>query len=216
MNIKPVTVVLADDHKVLREGICALLSADNVIEVISETDDGIKAVELALTHFPDVVILDIALPGISGIEALERIKKAAPNMRILMLSMHNDYITVKRALNAGCNGYLVKGVGISELSNAIKKVAVGGQYFSSEIKGYAKEVSSGLCPFASCLVDPLSNRECEVLQLVAEGYTARQIAKQLNLSPKTVENHRAKIMDRLDIHTIAGLVRYAIKNGIST
>ena len=205
-------VLLADDHDLVRDGLVALLTGEADIEVVGQARDGEEAVRLAEDKGPDVVLMDIGLPRLNGIDATERIRRSRPGISVIMLSMHDDGPTVDRALRAGARGYVIKGSGFASLREAISTVARGEVYLSPGISGHVLHSDlSGSSPDASLL----STRQSEILQLVAEGHTSREIAELLGLSPKTVENHRARIMDKLDIHTVAGLVRYALKTGLA-
>ena len=211
MNARRIRVLLAEDHQVVREGLSALLAAEPDIEVIAEAADGREAVVLAEEKGPDVVVMDLGLPGLDGIEATRRLSRSRPDIRVLVLSMHDDAATVDRALRAGARGYVLKGSGIAALRQAIRDVYSGKVYLSPAVSEY---VLQGFLKQDSGEVDPLSEREREILQLIAEGYTSREIAKRVGLKPKTVENHRARIMEKLGVHTTAGLVRYALRLGL--
>ena len=209
-------VVLAEDHQVVREGLRALLAKEADVEVIAEASDGVEAVRLAEELVPDVVIMDIGLPEQNGIEATRKLKKSRPEIAVVILSMHDDGPTVDQALRAGARGYVLKGRGVGSLTEAIRTARRGLVYLSPYIstqvlEGYLR----GGTADASEPKDPLSPREREILQLVAEGHTGRIIAEKLGLKPKTVENHRANIMEKLGFHTTAGLVRYALRTGIA-
>jgi len=208
-------VMLAEDHQVVREGLRALLAGQADLEVIAEASDGLEAVRLAEELAPDVVVMDIGLPGQNGIEATRRLKKSRPETAVIVLSMHDDGPTVDQALRAGARGYVLKGRGVNALCDAIRTARRGEVYLSPEIstqllEGYLRGGKAG-----DDDKEPLSPREREILQLVAEGHTGRVIAEKLGLKPKTVENHRANIMDKLGIHTTAGLVRYALRTGLA-
>lgn len=208
-----IRVLFAEDHQLVREGLRSLMRDEHDIEIVGEAGDGLDAVLMAESLRPDVVLMDVGLPGLNGIEAARRIRAARPEIPVMFLSMHDDAQTVDRALRAGARGYVLKGMGVAHVCQAIRTVHRGEIYLSPQVsecvlQGYL----SG--PGEEEEEAPLTSREREVLQLVAEGYTAPQIARKLELSPRTVENHRARIMDKLGIGTIAGLVRYAIHNGI--
>ena len=208
-----IRVLFAEDHQLVREGLRSLMRDEHDIEIVGEAGDGLDAVLMAESLRPDVVLMDVGLPGLNGIEAARRIRAARPEIPVMFLSMHDDAQTVDRALRAGARGYVLKGMGVAHVCQAIRTVHRGEIYLSPQVsecvlQGYLS--GSGEEEEEA----PLTSREREVLQLVAEGYTAPQIARKLELSPRTVENHRARIMDKLGIGTIAGLVRYAIHNGI--
>lgn len=213
-----VNIVLVEDHTLVRQGIKALVEAIEGIRVVAETGDGRDALGLIEKNKPHVVLLDIAIPGLNGIEVASRIKKANPGIKIIMLSMHANEEYVFQSLRAGVSGYLLKDSGIDELELAIKSVLKGEIYLSppvskqvvmdyiTRVEGKAKEERNDKNVF-----EVLTSRQREILQLIAEGYTAKEIAKKLNISVNTVDAHRTQIMEILDIHNIAGLVRYAIK-----
>lgn len=210
---RPVRVLLAEDHRVVREGLCRLLADQEDIRVIGEAADGQEAVELAEARGPDVVVMDVGLPGLNGIEAARRLLRTRPDIRVVILTMHDDATTVDRALRAGARGFVLKGRGVETLCEAIRTVQRGDVYLSPEVSDY---VVQGYLSGATQEPDPLTDREREVLQLVAEGYTSDEIAERTGLRPKTVRNYRTAIMDKLGIHSTAGLVRYALRHGIAT
>jgi DNA-binding NarL/FixJ family response regulator len=205
-------VMLAEDHQVVREGLRALLSGDQEIELVGEAADGISALELAERLAPDLVVMDLGLPGLSGVEVTRRLRKSRPETRVVVLSMHDDAPTVDAALHAGARGYVLKGLGIARLREALIAVQRGEVYLSPGVSDY---VLAGYLQAQRPVTDPLSDREREILKLIAEGHTGRKIAELLGLKAKTVENHRARICEKLGIHTTAGLVRYALRTGIT-
>jgi len=211
---KPIRVLLADDHTLVRAGIRSLLENMEGIEVIAEASDGRDALRLVRAHRPDVVLMDIAMPGLNGLEAAARIAKKFPNVRVVILSMHVNEEYVLQALRAGAAGYMVKGADAAELEIAIRAVARGETYLSPMVSkhvvtDYIQRISGETSP-----LELLTPRQREVLQLIAEGYSTKKIARTLKISVKTVETHRMQLMERLDIHDIAGLVRYAIRVGL--
>jgi len=212
MSEPKIRVLLVEDHQVVREGLRALLRAEPDINVVGEAADGLSAFSQVGATLPDVVLMDLGLPGLNGVEAIRRIRAAHPTLPVLVLSMYDDAQTVDRALRAGAKGYVLKGLGVAQLCTAIRKVHQGDAFLSPQIAEYA--LQGDLAP-GSAERDPLSPREREVMQLIAEGYTSRQIADRLGLSTKTVSNHRANIIEKLGVRTTAGLVRYAIRAGIS-
>ena len=212
MSAARTRVLLAEDHQVVREGLRALLGSEPQFEVVGEAADGAEALSLAEKLAPDVVVMDIGLAGLSGVEATRRLRKSHPEIKVVVLSMHDDAPTVDAALHAGARGYVLKGAGIANLREAIHTVLRGEVYLSPGISEY---VLQGYLQAQGAPKDPLSDREREILKLVAEGFTGRQIADRLGLKAKTVENHRARICEKLDIHTTAGLVRYALRAGIA-
>lgn len=207
-------VVIADDHLLVRAGIASLLEDIPDVEVVAEASDGEEALRLVSELKPDILFLDLAMPRMSGLEALARINKSHPNVHIIILSMHDGAEHVHRALRQGAVGYMLKDVLPDELEHAIRAIRKGNTWLSSSI---SKTVIDGYLGRAenSELLSPLSERQNQVLKMIAEGRSTKQIGGDLNLSVKTIETYRAQIMDKLDIHDIAGLVRYAIKKGIT-
>ena len=210
--MKPLRVLLADDHALVRAGMRALLGELSGVEVVAEAGDGQEALRLIAEHKPDLALLDISMPGLNGLEVAQRAGKEHPSTRIVILSMHVDHEFVRRALVAGAAGYLLKSADRAELEFALRAVARGGIWLSPEVSGrvaaaYAKASAGGA-------FEALTPRQREVLQLIAEGLTSKQIASRLDLSVKTIETHRTELMERLDIHGVAGLVRYAIRAGL--
>ncbi|MBI3330371.1 MAG: response regulator transcription factor [Nitrospinae bacterium] len=209
-------VILAEDHTLVRAGIRALLENLAGIEVVGEAGDGYEALRLIALHQPDVVVMDIGMPKLNGLEATARVARDYPKTRVIILSMHLNEEYVLRALHAGAAGYLLKDAGTAELELALKAVAGGDTYLSPPV---SKRVISSYVRRVERLVDPLERltpRQREILQLIAEGHTAKNIAQLLNVSQNTVETHRAQLMERLDIHDVAGLVRYAMRRGLVT
>lgn len=216
---KTIRVVLAEDHTIVREGLRALLDVRDDIEVVAEVADGRAAVEAVAAHKPDVAILDLGMPELNGVDATRIIRKDHPTTQVLILSMHSGEEYVRPAIRAGASGYLLKGSGLSDLVAAIQAVSRGDAFFSPAIAKIVLHDSrrdgrtGGRDPQPG---DALTNREREILQLVAEGKSSPEIARQLSLSVKTVEGHRGRIMAKLDVHHVAGLVRHAIKIGLVT
>lgn len=213
--MKSVRVLIADDHTLVRAGIRALLEKLPEVEVVTEASDGRDALQMVKTHQPDVVLMDIAMPGLNGLEATRRMVKEFPKSNVLILSMHASEEYVCQALNAGAAGYLLKGAELAELVLAIRAITRGEMYLSPPIskqviKDYLRRVGG-----EETLLERLTSRQREVLQLIAEGATTKEIAATLHISVKTVETHRAQLMERLDIHDVVGLVRYAIKIGLT-
>jgi two-component system response regulator NreC len=211
-----IKVLLAEDHTIVRKGILSILSAENEIEVIGEAENGREAVQMVEKLHPDVVVMDISMPILNGLEATRQIKKRFPKMKILILSMHTAEDYVFEILDAGAAGYILKKDAPSELISAIQAAERGDKYLSPSIShvvvnGYLSERKSKPKKEKK---DILTSREKEVLQLIAEGHTNRQIAEKLYISIKTVETHRTHIMDKLDIHTAAELTQYALRKGI--
>ena len=207
-------VLLADDHALVRAGLHSLLQTLPDVEVVAEAGDGREAMRLIETTHPDVVLMDITMPGLNGLEAAARITKDHPTVRLIMLSGHAGEDYVAQALRAGAAGYLLKDSAVAELELALKAVLRGQTYLSSAV---SKQVVEGYLGHAEGKASPLEGltaRQREILQLIAEGNTTKDIAHLLNVSVKTVETHRMQLMERLDIHDVAGLVRLAIRAGI--
>lgn len=209
-----VRIVLADDHHLVRTGMRALLESLPDIEVVGETGDGREAVELVRVQAPNIVLMDIAMPGLNGLDATARVVDEFPHTRVIILSMHADEEYVRQALRAGASGYLLKNAAPEELELAIQAVMRGEIWLSSVISrvvvdNYLAPRGEDAGPLAQ-----LTPRQREILQLIAEGNTTKQIAATLDISIKTVETHRAQLMERLAIHDVAGLVRCAIRHGL--
>jgi DNA-binding NarL/FixJ family response regulator len=212
--MKPIRVVVAEDHALVRAGICSLLEKLPGVEVVGEAADGREALELLKTQAPHVALLDISMPGMNGLEAAARAARRFPATRVILLSMHANEEYVHRALKAGVAGYLLKDSGTAELELAVRAVARGETFLSPAI---SKQVISDYVRRTGAettSLEALTPRQREILQLIAEGHTTKEIAKKLDLGVKTVETHRAALMTRLDIHDVAGLVRYAIRVGL--
>jgi DNA-binding NarL/FixJ family response regulator len=210
--VKPTRVLLADDHALVRAGIRALLERIEGVEVVGEAGDGLQTLELIKEHQPDVVLLDLTMPKLSGLEVLKETKAKFPSVRAIVLTVHKTEEYAVHALRSGAAGFLPKSAASTELENAIKAVVCGEDYLSPEISSQA--IFKYLRDAASGSLLQLTTRQREVLQMIAEGVSTKMIAQRLNLSAKTVETHRAQLMERLNIHDIAGLVRYAIKMGL--
>lgn len=209
-----IRVVLVEDHGLVRAGIRALLRSFEGIDVVAEASNGREALQLVKNHQPDVVLMDVSMPGLNGLQATARITKESPTVRVLMLSMHANEEYVRQALEAGAAGYLLKGADVSELVLAIRSIARGEAYLTPAVsKQIVQQYLHGEKGTAG-LLDKLTARQREILQLIAESRTTKEIARELNLSVKTVESHRSQIMERLNIHNVSGLVRYAIRAGL--
>jgi DNA-binding NarL/FixJ family response regulator len=212
--VRPVRILLAEDHTLVRAGIRALLESLEGAEVVAEASDGREALRLAQVHHPDILLMDITMKGLNGLEATARLAKERSTTRVIMLSMHSDQLYVRQALQAGAAGYLLKGADVAELELALKAVMRGDTYLSPSVsKDLVGDLLTGT-PAAHPL-EELTPRQREILQLVAEGLTTKEIASRLDLSIKTVETHRAQLMERLDIHDVAGLVKFAIRAGLT-
>jgi DNA-binding NarL/FixJ family response regulator len=205
---------MADDHALVRAGIRALLESLPAIEVVGETGDGLEAVELVRRNPPDVILLDVTLPGLNGLEAAARIARLGVPTRVLMISMHASPEYAARAFAAGAMGYLNKDAAFDELSEAIEEVCAGRRYLCRAIDADVVQQQEQRVGKGIAGLDALTPRQRQILQLIAEGQGTRQIAERLFLSVKTVETHRAQIMQRLDIRDVPGLVRFAIRNGL--
>jgi DNA-binding NarL/FixJ family response regulator len=206
-------VLLADDHALVRAGLRKLLESLPGVEVIAETGDGREAVALAASEGPDLALLDIAMPGLNGLEATARIVAEHPQTRVLLLSMHGSEEHVLQALRAGASGYLLKDAALTELELAIEAVRHGETYLSPAISRHVGEYVRRTGAETTGR-EGLTLRQREILQLIAEGNSTKKIATLLGVSVKTVETHRAQLMEKLDIHDVAGLVRYAIRIGL--
>jgi len=206
-------VLLADDHALVRAGIRALIGELQGIEVIAEAGSGREALRLTEELQPDIVLLDIAMPALSGLEVLAETAKRFPNVRVIILTVHEEREYALQALRSGAAGYLPKSAGRTELQEAIETVARGETYVSGEVaRKSILQQSRGVKH--SALLKRLTPRQREILTLMAEGNTMRDIAASLNISVKTAEAHRAQVMERLDIHEMASLVRFAIRTGL--
>lgn len=204
-------VLVVDDHTLVRAGIRSLIEHVPDVESVSEASSGAQAIELIASLAPDVVVMDIGMKGMNGLDATAQIKDGFPDVQVIILSMFSSEEHVMQALRAGASGYLVKDAATSELTVALQSVARGEVYLSPPISkqivdAYMSRIGSG------GLVETLTPRQREILVLIAEGSSTKEIARQLDLSPKTVETHRAQLMERLGIHDLAGLTRFAVRN----
>jgi len=212
-----IRILLADDHKITRQGLRSLLEKQPDMEVVAEAEEGRTAVRLVQELVPNVVIMDVSMPDLNGMEATRQIIAEFPNVKIIALSMHSDGLFVTEMLRSGAAGYLLKDCAFEELERAIRTVMDNKTYLSPSISGvmvndYLHRLSKA--DFADSEV--LSDREREVLQLIAEGKSTKQIALKLHISIKTVETHRRQIMNKLDIHTVAELTKYSIRKGLTS
>ncbi len=215
--MKKITVLLAEDHMIVREGFRGLLKSERDIEIVDEADNGRQAVQLAKKLRPDVVVMDIAMPQLNGLEATRQITAALPNTKVIMLSAHADDAYVEQANAAGAVGYLIKQSSSHALCEAIREVHKGNTFFSPSIGKHIKHQYSKSSPQKGLTKKrgaALSSREMEVLQLIAEGKANKETAFELGISIKTVEKHRQRLMQKLSIHDTAGLTRYAVSAGI--
>lgn len=211
-----IRVFIADDHKMFREGLKAQLDDVKGMTVIGEADNGHDAVKMVEQLKPDIAVLDIAMPLLNGIETTRQLSKVLPELKIVILSMHADRIYIIEAIKAGADGYLLKEESFEQLVEGINTVLSGKTYLSRSLEqimmdGFVKQIRDGETVSIS---NPLTDREREVLQLIAEGNTSRQIADILGISVSTIDTHRKKIMDKLSIHNTAGLVKYALQHKI--
>ena len=211
MSDRVIRVMLADDHTIVRQGLKLILSANPDLQVVGEAANGREAVELAAKVKPDIVLMDVAMPELNGIEATRRMVQENSRIRVLVLSMHKEPVYIREILRAGARGYILKDAIDTELVNAVRSVARGDGYISPAISGallndYRQNVTDP--------IDLLSSREREVLQLIAEGKTNKEVATRLNLSVYTVDSHRGKIMEKLNLHSTGELVRFAMKHGL--
>lgn len=208
---RPIKILVADDHAVVRQGFGRILEAAPNLQVVGEASNGREAVQLAQELRPDLVLMDVSMPELNGVEATRRLKDQSPHVKVLVLSMHKDHVYVREVLRAGASGYLLKDCSEDELVQAVRTVANGEAYLSPGVSGavladYRKHVSDP--------IDLLSSREREILQMLAEGKTNKEVAVTLNLSVHTVDAHRGRIMEKLDLHSIGELVRFAMRSGI--
>lgn len=212
MSIK---ILIADDHKVVREGLRTLIEKQPGMEVIAEAENGRKALKLIKKLSPDIALMDIAMPDLNGIEATRQIVAEAPSTKVIALSMHSDRQFVTRMMSAGASGYLLKDCAFEEVARAIRSVMARQIYLSPEIVSIVVKAFLRRSEPSDSMLSVMSPREREVLQLIAEGKTTKQIALRLHISAKTVDTHRRNIMDKLDIHSIAELTKYAIREGLT-
>jgi two-component system response regulator NreC len=211
-----IRILIADDHGVLRAGLRALLSAESELEVIEEATNGDEALKLAKELQPDIVLMDISMPGATGIDVTRRLKQIMPDVRILILTVHEDEGLLQEAIQAGASGYIVKRAVESELIDAIRAVWRGDLYVHPTMtRALFKDISSpALTKTKDAPVETLTPREIDVLQLIAQGYTNRQMADMLSISVRTVESHRSNLMGKLNMHSRVELVRYARENDL--
>lgn len=209
-----IRLVVAEDHALVRAGMKALLRQLDRIDVVADVGDGSAAVKAVQTSAPDLVLMDIGMPGLNGLDATARIRKESLTTKVILVSMHASEEYLEQALNAGASGYLLKGAELAELDMAIRAVARGETYLTPAVAKYAVDAFRSKTEGTRGPLGRLSPRQREVLQLIAEGHSTKAIASRLDLSVKTVETHRAQLMERLDIHDIAGLVRFAIEAGL--
>jgi len=208
------TIVVADDHKIVREGLVRLLEEREDYTVVGEASDGEEAVQMVLDKKPDVVIMDIWMPRLGGIDATRRISKKGSSAKVLVLSMHESRTYVEEVLRAGAAGYIVKNSAPEDLMEAIDAVCAGASYLSPAITQQVVDAIARPGDTAPTGISVLTGREREVLQLIAEGLSSKEIAQMLGVSLKTIDSHRSNLMEKLDIHKVSGLVRFAIRAGL--
>lgn len=208
---RKIRVLLADDHRMVRQGFRRILQGEDDMDVVGEAGNGREAVEMARAMKPDVVVMDVTMPELNGIEATRRIREISPFIRVVALSVHRDGIYVREIVRAGAEGYILKESGDTELISAVRAVAEGNSYLSPDVAG---AVLRDYRKHATNPIDLLSSREREVLQQIAEGKTNKDIAASLKLSVYTVDGHRTRIMDKLGLHTTGELVRFAVRSGL--
>lgn len=217
-NERPIRILIADDHTIVRQGLTKLLEEESGFEVIGEAVDGRDAVAKAMDLMPDIVLMDLSMPGLHGLEATRQIAKRLPKTRVLILSMHKNDAYVLQSLQAGASGYILKDSASEEVHGALRAVSRGDSYLSPSISRVVIEdylrVSDPGAAGSKSLYDTLTVREREIFQLLAEGLKNQEIAERLHVSVKTVETHRAHIMEKLNLSNIAELVRYSIEIGI--
>ena len=216
-----IRIMIADDHKIVCDGLKALLEAQPDMEIVAQAENGREAVKLAQKQKPDMVIMDVAMPDLNGLEAVRQILSTHPHIKIIALSMHADSRYVTGMLSAGASGYILKHCAFEELVHAIRVVLSNQVYLSPTIAGIVvKELAQSKSQRSQQSAFPpqkgLTVREREVLQLIAEGHSAREIAQRLHLSVKTIETHRRQVMEKLEIHSIADLTKFAIREGLTT
>jgi len=207
-------VVIADDHAIVRTGLRALLQADPGLELVGEASGGLEAVELVGQYLPDVLVLDVSMPDLDGISVTRRVKVSYPNTRILILTVHEDEALLREAIKAGASGYILKRAAETELVAAIQVILRGDLYVDPAMLRSLLDDQVNPKPVSPALVEPLTPREVDVLRLIVEGYTNKQVAEQLSISTRTVEGHRANLSEKLGLHSRVELVRYAREHGL--
>lgn len=206
-----VTIILADDHPIVRQGLRHLLEAEQEFTVVGEAEDGVEALQLIERLKPNILILDMMMPSLNGLEVLRQVRNISPTTRTIILSMQSADVYVTESLKNGAAGYVLKETGPSELINAVREVIQGNQYLSAKL---SKQLQASILNSASDVYETLTSREREILQMTVEGQTSQEIGDKLAISPRTVEVHRSNFMNKLGIHNQAELIRFAIKRGI--
>lgn len=212
-----IRIVIVDDHRLFRAGLLAMLAGQSDMEVVGEAEEGLEAVSLVADLRPDLVVMDVSMTGMNGIEATRRILARQPDTKVLCLSMHGEKLFVAGVLEAGASGYLLKDCSFDQLADAVRSVMKGQTYLSPDVAGVVvADYTAHLAEHVGRATSPLTSREREVLQLLAEGRSTADIAERLHLSSKTVGTHREHVMKKLDIHSLAGLTKYAIRAGLTS
>ena len=214
MPLGPIRILIADDHTLVRESLVGLLQAEGDVQVVAQAADGVETVEKALATRPDIVVADLSMPRLSGIEVVRRLKEALPHTRVLVLTMHQEDEYVLQAVRAGASGYLVKDSAAAELLAAVRNLQAGRAHFGPQA---ARILAEQLQNPDRGVDDPygrLTPREREVFHLIAEGLTTKEIARKLDISAKTAENHRTRVLDKVGVRNTAELVRYALRKGL--
>lgn len=214
MPLGPIRILIADDHTLVRESLVGLLQAEGDVQVVAQAADGVETVEKAIATRPDIVVADLSMPRLNGIEVVRRLKEALPNTRVLVLTMHQEDEYVLQAVRAGASGYLVKDSAAAELLAAVRNLQAGRGHFGPQA---ARILAEQLQHPDRGVDDPygrLTAREREVFHLIAEGLTTKEIARKLDISAKTAENHRTRVLDKLGVRNTAELVRYALRKGL--
>jgi len=212
--MKTLRILLADDHTLVRAGISSLLAQLPGVTVVAEASDGREVLKLAGIHKPEIVVMDVAMPGLNGLEATLRLLKQFPRTRVVMLSMHANEEYIHQAFQAGASAYLLKKSAVAELEAAVQAAQAGKTYLSPALARHYKPQDPSRPGDSKPPAEKLTTRQREILQLIAESRTTKEIAHELGLSAKTVEFHRAQLMQRLDIHDVPGLVRFALRSGL--
>ncbi|HET7792832.1 MAG TPA: response regulator transcription factor [Rhizobacter sp.] len=212
-----INIVLADDHRIVRDGLKSLLEREADIKLVGQACDGLEVLKLARELQPDLVVTDLSMPGLNGIETIRRLRGESPQMRVLCLSVHDEARMVLAVIDAGAGGYVLKDASFQELVQAIRRVMADQIYLSSDLVGIVVEqYRNRHAPQPAAAASPLTPRERELVQLFSEGHSTQQIAERLHLSAKTVATHRENIMGKLHIHSIAELTRFALREGLSS
>jgi len=206
-------VIIIEDQTAIREMLAVILKSDAAYEIVGECGDGQAACDLILDKKPDLLVLDAKLPGLSGLEILRRVAKKIPNMRIMVFSAHENPALIREMLDAGAHGFVEKTAGLVEVTKGLETIANGGNYFGPAISKILRTVVANPESPSNSL-DLLTNREREILQLIAEGHSTKEVAQKLSVSAKTIDNHRTNLMRKLDLHNVAGITRYAMEMGL--